>query len=148
MPFRFALAPLLRFRQSIERQRMLRLREASLNAARARDAVTRLDDFLASSTEADQSQLRAGRSAAELHFAVITRDNLDQVRQRLEGELAQLEQVRQEAASEYQQAYRERELLETLRERAHDEYVQEQNRRQQRVLDAAHVIQRWHNPKG
>jgi flagellar export protein FliJ len=148
MPFRFALAPLLRLRQSVERQRILRLREASLHVARAKEDIRQLDQFLAASAEADQERLRAGRPAADLHFATMTRENLGRVREEMLAQLGKLELMRQEAASQYQLAYREREVLEALRERQHRDYVQEQTRRQQRTLDATHLIQRWRNPNG
>jgi len=148
MPFRFTLAALLRLRQSVERQRILRLREASLNVARAQESIRQLDQFLAASAAADQAQLRTGRSGAELQFAFLTRENLRHMREQLAVELRQLEQVRQHAAGEYQQAYREREVLETLRDHQRRDYLQERNRRQQRALDVAHLLQRRHNPKG
>lgn len=148
MPFRFALAPLLRLRQSVERQRALRLREASLKVTRLQETLAQLDRFLNASAAADHAGLREGRRAAELQFASVFRENLDALHQQRERELQCLESERQKAAEEYQQAYREREALDTLRQRQRGAYQQEELRRQQRTLDVAHLLQRWRHPPG
>lgn len=148
MPFRFALAPLLRLRQSVERQRALRLREASLKVTRLQETLAQLDRFLSASAAADHAALREGRRAAELQFASVFRENLESLRLQHERELQRLESERQRAAEEYQRAYRECEALETLRQRQRGVYQQEELRRQQRILDVAHLLQRWRNRLG
>jgi flagellar FliJ protein len=148
MAFRFALAPLLRLRQSIERQCALRLREASLAAARAQDSLARLDHFLADSAQSDDASLSAGRRAAELQFASLYRENLRQLREELQSEVRKLELARQKAAADYHQAFREREVVETMRARQRRDYQQEELRREQQQLDAAHLLQRWRRRSG
>jgi len=145
MSFRFALAPLLRLRQSIERQRTLQLQEANLRVSRAQEALAQLERYLYGSAQSDATALIAGRTGAELQFASVLRENLHRFRQELQSDIRKLELVRQQAASEYHRAYREREVLETLRSRQRRAYQQEQLRRQQRELDAAHLLQRWHH---
>ena len=145
MSFRFALAPLLRLRQSIERQRTLQLQEANLRVSRAQEALAQLERHLSDSAQSDATALIAGRTGAELQFASVLRENLHRFRQELQSDIRKLELVRQQAASEYHRAYREREVLETLRARQRRAYQQEQLRRQQRELDAAHLLQRWHH---
>lgn len=148
MALRFALAPLLRLRQSIERQRTLALQEASLQLARARETLVQLERFLADSALADAASLAAGRTAAELQFASLLRDQFRELRLQLQGEVRRLEELRQLAAQAYQQAYREREVLETLRARQRRAYQLEQARCQQQELDAAYLLQRWHHRDG
>jgi len=148
MAFQFKLGPLLRLRQSIERQQALHLREASLNVARAADALTRLNQYLAGSSEADLVNLRAGRTAVELHFATMSRENLQRLRHELEEELARLKEQRQKVAAEYHRAYREREALEILRDNHRQLYRQEELRRDQRILDESHLIQFWRRRNG
>lgn len=144
MAFRFALAPLLRLRQSIERQRTLQLQEANLRAFRAQEMLARLDRFLSDSSQHDAAEMSAGRTAAELQFASAYRENLQHYRRDLVSEIERLEVLRQKALSDYHRAYREREVLETLRVHQRRVYQQEQLRRQQQELDAAHLLQRWH----
>ena len=148
MAFSFALASLLRLRQSIERQRALRLREASLAVSRAQDSLAQLEGFLADSAQADSSSLSAGRRAAELQFAWLYRENLQHLRTELQSDVRKLELARQKAAAEYQQAFRAREVLESMRARQRRDYQQEELRRQQLQLDAVHLLQRWRHRSG
>jgi flagellar export protein FliJ len=144
MAFRFTLAPLLRLRQSIERQRTLKLQEANLQVSRAQEKLAQLERSLAESAESDAVALQAGRTAAELQFASVLRENLHLFRQELQSDILKRELLRQQALGEYHQAYREREVLETLRARERRVYQQEQLRRQQQELDATYLLQRWH----
>jgi flagellar FliJ protein len=144
MAFRFALAPLLRLRQSVERQRTLRLQEASLQVTRAQEKLVQLDRVLFAREQSDARGLMGGLKGAEIQFASVVRENFLQFRKELQANIRKLEVQREQAAAEYQQAYRERELLETVRTRQHRLYQQEQSRRQQRELDAAYLLQRWH----
>jgi flagellar export protein FliJ len=148
MAFHFALASVLRLRQSVERQRSLALQDAALQVARARETVARLDAYLTQSAIVDASSLAAGRTGAELQFGAALRKQLQELRVRLDEDAVRLESVRQQAAAAYQQASREREVLENLRTRQQRTYQIEQARREQRRLDAAHLLQRWHRRDG
>ena len=148
MAFRFTLAPLLRLRQSLERQRALSLQQATFNLKHAQDTLARLERFLAESELADSASLAAGRTAAELQFASLLREQFGQLRLQLEKEVRRLETLRQQAALAYQRAYREREALDTLRAHQSRAYQIEQSGRQQRELDAAFLLQRWHARSG
>jgi len=144
MPFRFTLAPLLRLRQSIERQRALQLQEANLQGSRAQETLAQLERFLSDSSQSESAGLTAGCTAAELQFASVIRENLHHFRQELQSDIRKLELLGQQAASAYHRAYREREVIETLRARQRHDYHQEQLRRQQQELDATYLLQRWH----
>ena len=144
MAFRFTLAPLLRLRQSIERQRTVKLQEANLHVSRAQEKLAQLERFLSDSAQSDAAALRAGRTGADLQFASVLRENLHRYRAELQSDIFKLELLRRQALGEYHQAYREREVLETLRARQRRAYRQEQLRHQQRELDATHLLQRWH----
>jgi flagellar export protein FliJ len=144
MAFRFTLAPLLRLRQSVERQRTLKLQEANLHVSRAQEKLAQLERSLSDSAQSDSTALQAGRTGAELQFASVLRENLHLFRQELQSDIRKLELLRQQALAEYHQAYREREVLETLRARQRRTYQQEQLRRQQQELDATYLLQRWH----
>jgi flagellar export protein FliJ len=145
MSFRFTLAPLLRLRQSIERQRTLKLQAANLHVSRAQEKLAQLERSLSESAQSDATALQAGRTAAELQFASVLRENLHLFRQEVQSDICKLELLRQRALGEYHQAYRECEVLETLRARQRGAYQQEQLRRQQQELDATYVLQRWHH---
>lgn len=144
MAFRFALAPILRLRQSIERQRTLELQKANLQVSRAQETLAQLERFLRDTDQSDARGLRAGCTAAELQFAALLRENLLRFRQELQSDIQKFELVRQKALAAYHQAYREREILETLRAQQRRLYQQEQARRQQREQDSDYLLQRWH----
>jgi flagellar export protein FliJ len=148
MAFRFALAPLLRLRQSLEHQCALTLQRAAFEVARTRETLAQLNRYLDESARVDAIALAGGRTAAELQFANLLGERLEQLRVQLREEIAQLEKLRQQAAFAFQQALREREALESLRDRQHRSYQQEQQRRQQQELDAAFLLQTWHRRNG
>ncbi len=145
MAFRFALAPLLRLRQGIERQRILQLQEENLRFAQAQETLLQLDRSFAASAQSDSAELSRGSTGAELKFASVLRENLTRFRQELVTDLHKRELLRQKALAEYQTAYRDREILETLRSQQRSAYSQEQSRRQQQDLDATFLLQRWHH---
>jgi flagellar export protein FliJ len=145
MAFRFTLAPLLRLRQSIERQCTLKLQAANLHVSRAQEKLEQLERSLADSAQSDATALQAGRTAAELQFASVLRESLHLFRHELQSDILKLELLRQQALGEYHQAYREREVLETLRARERRVYQQEKLHRQQQELDATYLLQRWHH---
>jgi flagellar FliJ protein len=147
MAFRFALAPLLRLRQSLEHQRALAFQKASSHVARAQEALTRLDGFLEESAAIDSRSLAAGCMAADLHFAMLLREQLQQLRVQLQEEIRRLEALHEEAAHAYEQALAEREVLESLSARQRRAYQLEQARRQQQEIDAVFLVQRWHTGK-
>lgn len=148
MPFRFSLASLLRLRQSLERQRAQRLREASLAVARAEETISQIDQSLAETARSDDASLRAGRSAAELQFALAARATALQRRQDFQAELERLKIARQGVAVEYQRAYREREVLESLSARQRQTHQQERLQQEQRELDASYLLQLWRKHLG
>jgi len=147
MAFRFALAPLLHLRQSFEHQRALALEKASLQAARAAESLARLDRFLEESAGIDLRSLAAGCMAAELHFAMLLREQLQQLRLQLQSEICRLEAAREEAAHAYERALAEREVLESLRAHQRRACQLEQARRQQQEIDAVFLVQRWRTLK-
>jgi flagellar export protein FliJ len=144
MAFRFALAPILRLRESVERQRTLELQKANLQVSRVQETLAQLDRFLRDSDQSDAKGLRTGCTAAELQFAAMLRENLLRFRQELQSDIQKFELVRQKALAAYHQAYREREILETLRAQQRRVYQQDQARRQQQEQDSDYLLQRWH----
>jgi len=120
------------------------MQEANLQVSRAQETLAQLERFLSDSAQSESAGLSAGCTGAELQFASVLRDNLRHFRQELQSDIRNLELLRQQVASAYHQAYREREVLETLRARQRRDYQQEQLRRQQQELDATYLLQRWH----
>jgi len=148
MPFRFTLAPLLRLRQSMERKQALRLQEANLAVAKAQDTLARLEQFLADAAQSDQASLADGRRGVELQFASLIRTNLHALRVQLQSDLRDRQEKCLQAAQDYQRAFTEREVLDTLRARQRRAHQIEALRREQRDLDATYLIQLWRKSTG
>jgi flagellar export protein FliJ len=148
MSFRFQLAPLLRLRQGQERQHALRLNEASIAVVRAQAELLGIDRTIAERIRADADSMQTGRCAAELQFAVLTRERMQALRNDVQLELTRLELVRHAAATEYRRAFREREGLESLAKRQVKQFQQERQQRDQRDLDETHLLQLWRKRSG
>jgi hypothetical protein len=107
-----------------------------------------MDQSLADTARSDEASLRAGRSAAEMQFASVARAHMQRLRLRLHAELGGLEVKRQQAAAEYQRAFREREVLDTLYTQQRHTHEREQLQHDQRELDASHLLQLWRKHLG
>ena len=148
MAFHFVFAPLLRLRQSLERQQAMRLREASLAVARAQETLSSVEQLLKNSARADEALLRVGRIAVEVQFAALQRQRTEGLRQSCGDELTRLESHRQAVALAHEHAYQGRDVLDTLATQQRHTYQQEQLQREQRDLDASHLLQLWRKRHG
>ena len=135
MAFRFPLEAVFHFRQSMEHQQELRLRAANQLVARARHLLEQLDQRIKEMRTRQSRELGAGTTAAELRFALQCEAALQQQRQQREQELKRLEALRDQQQKIFRQARRERETIESLRNRQLGEYQRERVRREQRQLD-------------
>ena len=147
MAFRFALATVLRLRQSVERQRTLQLQDATSQVLNAKLKLTELERSLSDSSAEDLSALGAGRRAAEMHFALTIRENSKLIRIALTAEISGLELLRAKVLAEYQKASRDREVLELLFERQRKEFRRQKDRSLQHEADEAFLLQRWRGGK-
>ncbi len=144
MPFRFALAPLLRLRQSIERQRTLQLQDASLQVSRAQETLTQIDRFLPDSAQSDAKTSPPDAPPPNSSSPPFCARTCGTFARNSNPTFASSNSFASRRPANHL-AYREREVLETLRARERRAYQQEQSRRQQRELDAAYLLQRWHH---
>ncbi len=135
MAFYFPLQVLLHFRQSVEHQQELRLRAVNQLVARVRHLIEQIDARLQQLQTVQSHDLGVGTSGAELRFAVSCEENLQQQRQAMHHELVRLQTLRDEQQRIFQQARRERETFESLRDHQFREYQREAKRRQQRQQD-------------
>jgi flagellar export protein FliJ len=142
MAFRFPLEVLLRVRQGLERQQELRLQEANHRIAALRrqieDVVGEVDEIIIRR----RPQLASGISGAELQFDVLCRSVLTTRRDVLEKQLIDAEAHRFSCYADFQQARRQREVMDTLRLHQLQDYNQQQARRDQRRLDDMFLLRR------
>jgi flagellar export protein FliJ len=135
MPFHFPLEAVLHFRQSVEHQQELRLRAANQQVARGRHLLEQLDARITDTRSEQARQLSTGTTAAELRFGLLCEASLQRQSQELLRELLRVENLRDQQQKIFQQARRERETFESLRDRQLEQYRRDAARREQRQLD-------------
>ncbi len=140
MAFRFPLEAVLHFRKSLEHQQELRLRSANQQVARARHLIEQLDHAIGQLQARQSQELGAGTTAAEMRFALERESELRQHRHNLDRELMRLETLRDQQQKIFQQARRERETFESLRDHQLHEYELASARREQRELDTMFLL--------
>ena len=131
MAFHFPLESVLRLRRSQQRQQELVLQRKSREVIRLR--------LEWASARAEMARISAlspnGRSAAELQFDRERLATLDLRSTQIAEALHAAVVARDQATSEFRQAWQLRETLETLRNRAREAYAIDESRRAQRALD-------------
>lgn len=135
MAFRFPLQSIFHLRQSVEHQQELRLRAANQQVGRVRHLIEQIDARILQQQAEYSRELAAGTHAAEIQFAISIESSLREGRRELHLELLRLTQLRDQQQRLFQQARRERETFEILRDHQLREYVREHNRSEQRQLD-------------
>jgi len=148
MSFHFPLQALLHFRQSVEHQHELRLRAINQQVARVRRLQEQVNAQIRQLKAGETQELNAGTTAAEIAFDLGCVAVLQQHRQTIDRELARLEGVRDQQQRVYQQARREREILENLRNQKLEEYRRGALRREQRQLDDLFLLRRSYLQRG
>jgi flagellar export protein FliJ len=148
MAFHFPLESVLHYRQSLEHQQELRLRAANQQVARARHFVEQLDARLQQLKIRQSQESSAGTSGAELRFSNLCEATLRQQHQALMGELKRLQNLRDEQQKIFQQARRERETFEILRDQQLHEYKRESARREQWQLDDLFLMRQAYLRRG
>jgi len=135
MAFRFTLASVLGFRESIERREDLALAKLQLEMARVRHEIDLVTEDLAAAQRRREESMRQPIPAAELQSMLRAADVAAERRKKLLESLAALEHQRVEQMRIYQTARRARQVLSDLLTQHRDTWEQEQARAQQKVLD-------------
>ncbi|MGB7553059.1 MAG: flagellar FliJ family protein [Candidatus Korobacteraceae bacterium] len=146
MAFQFTLEAIRRYRQSLEDGERLRLE--SLLARR----TTLLHELEQSTTAGLQLQQDLQRSliaspipAAEIHFSSARLDAIANRRALLQRQMEELQVAISQQMLRFQQARRQREVLDSLRDSQLREYRMQQQRRDQAQLDELHLLGRARN---
>lgn len=135
MAFRFSLATVLRFRESVEKREELALQRVLLEVGRARREIEQLNAVIAAAhqarNEAMQNPLPASHIQDMLNDVAMAANRRKQLLESLETLERQLALQMQK----YQDAHRDRQMLSDMRTKKRDAYEQEQTRTAQKVLD-------------
>lgn len=148
MAFHFPLQSILHFRQSVEHQEELRLRAANQHVARIRHLIEQVDLRMVQARDLSARELAAGTTSAEVCFGVETERLLEAQRHELESQLVRAVCLRTQQQLKFQQARREREIFQSLRDRQRREYEQESRHKEQSWLDDIYLLRRAYVRRG
>jgi len=135
MPFRFSLESVLNLRKNIERSEELALLVIVQKIAGASSELDQLAMSQRKLREQRDLNLRQGLSAVHLQDFDQNESRLSIAVTELHKQLAQLEISRQKQLTIFQEARREREILNKNREEHHRIYLRDQARQEQKALD-------------
>ncbi len=148
MAFRFPLQALLHLRQSVEHQQELRLKAANQQVAKTRHVIEQVDIRVGQVRQLASRELVSGTTSAELRFTLEIEQTMHAQRHDLEAHLAHAVSIRNRQQLIFQQARRERETFESLRDQQRHEYERETARKQQRQLDDLFLLRRAYLRRG
>jgi flagellar export protein FliJ len=135
MGFRFPLATVLRYRESLEKREEVALQKVQLEILQVRLQMQQLDKEIAGAQQSREAKLRETISAFQLQAMLDEVNTAVEQKRQLQEELEKLEQLRKERMKAYQAAHRSRQMLSDIRGRQQDAYELDAARRQQKVLD-------------
>jgi len=135
MAFRFPLDTVLRLRQNLERQELLRLQQANQHVTGIAAHIAQLNRALTEGAKQQVEQLDSGLTGAEMQFQWVCRSVLLESRTELEQKLIAAQRARDVQAEVFRIAHQQRETIETLRRRRLQLYRLYETRREQREAD-------------
>jgi flagellar export protein FliJ len=135
MAFRFPLATVLRFRQSMERREELALQRILVEIAQNVRKIEQLNARIAEAQQTREETLRQPISAFQLQSMLSEVHIAAEQRRTLLVFLASLEQKRIAQMAAYQAALQDRQTLSELEGKRREEYKVERERTQQKQVD-------------
>jgi flagellar export protein FliJ len=135
MAFRFSLAAVLRFRESVEKREELALQKIILEIARTRIEIERQTEEIGAAQEAINKAMQKPISAYHLQGLLNAVSVIVNRKKALVESLVPLERKREMQMKAYQAAHRDRQMLSDMATRQRGAYEQAQARAQQKFLD-------------
>jgi flagellar export protein FliJ len=135
MGFRFPLAAVLGFRESLERREELALKKIQLEMARVQHEIEQVTAELARAQQIREEHMSRPIPAAHLQDMLSDAETAVQRKKALLESLAVLEQQRTEQLTIYQAAHRARRMLSDLEAQHREAWEQQQVRLQQKTID-------------
>jgi flagellar FliJ protein len=135
MPFQFSLEAILRLRRGQERMERLKLEAIASELAQARRQLDFITEQFLESRRSFQLRMGGEAFGSELQFEDEKSDRVKAASRALEIRISELEQDRFKQVESYSKSRRNRELVESLRERRFAVYRRAMNRREQQQID-------------
>lgn len=148
MAYRFALAAVLRVRELAAEGEEQTLARILAEIASLRRALEKTEaELLETAQVRQQAFASAALPAMHLHASYNTAHALRVRCGLLRKQLASFEELRTQQVVRYEDAYRRREVLVSLRDKAQDAWVYAQNKREQGAADEAFLARRSHETR-
>src|SRR5581483_1759373 len=135
MGFRFSLAAVLRFRESVEKREELALQKLLLEMSRMRREIERLGTEIVRAHQAQNQAMQTPLAAVHLQSMLKEIDAIADRKKALIASLAALDREREIQTKKYPAAHRDRQMLSDMQSKQLDVYEQERARAQQKFLD-------------
>jgi flagellar export protein FliJ len=135
MSFQFQLAPVLKVRESIEKQEERALERIQLEIALASRQIESAQEAMANARRDWQQALRNATPATHLQSMLEHEQSFDVARQASIEKLARLKAQRDQQLKRYHVAHRDHESLLNIRNERLAEHKQQQARSEQKTLD-------------
>lgn len=135
MGFKFSLASVLRFRESVERREALALQKAHLEVARVRHHIDKLTANIMETLDEREKTLRNPTPAHQLQYLQAEMDAAVDAKRSLSETLHTLNIKRDQQMNLYRIARGNRQMLSNLFDQQLNAWEQEQLRTEQKELD-------------
>ncbi len=135
MGFRFSLAAVLRFRESMEKREELALQKILQEMARLRREIERRNATIAASQEARNEAMQNPIPASHIQSMLNDIEAATEQRNKLLESLLALDRQRALQTQKYQTANRDRQMLSDMQTKQRDAYEVMQDRATQKFLD-------------
>jgi flagellar export protein FliJ len=145
MAFRFALAAVLEYRESLEQREYLALERTQQEIVQTQIALHQCEERRSAATRRREDELRRGVTSVHLQAAYEEETTLEEQSEKLRMQLRELQLRWQNCLKAYELARRNRELLDELRTRQLHAYHREQAKRDQATLDDVFL---WRRRRG
>lgn len=135
MAFRFSLAAVLKYRESLEQQEYLALERIQQEIAQAERKLHKCEERQAVAAKRREGELGRGIPSVHLQAAYDEEQALQKQRESLQAKLQELDGKRRETLKAYEIARQNREMFSDLRARQLEAWRHQQAKRQQNLLD-------------
>jgi len=135
MAFRFALASVLKYRESLEKQAYLALARVLKDLAEVEAQLSRMEQWCAESARRREAETARGIVSVHLQRAYERELELEKQRDDLRVQQQELKIKREQYLKAYDFARQKHEVLKELRSRQLDGYQTEEAKREQNRID-------------
>lgn len=144
MAFHFALAAVLRVRESMERREQMALDQCYRQLYSIQKQLAEADARLSRLRSGYESSLAGGTRAGELQCLAGERARIEGRRVEILKQLAEGQQRLRQQLERYRTARRQREVVTELRRSARREWIRNEAVREQRFADDLFLLRRQH----